>query len=231
MFTQVKSTKVYEQIIDQFKAMIADGTLKKGDKLPSERELVSQLGVSRSAIREALSALQMIGFVESRHGEGNFIKENFEESLIDPFLLIFMLNGSDKEQIFELRRVIEVETAALAAKKITDKEIEELKECLNKLNEVEDEEEKVKYDKRFHYNIAKASKNILILNMLNAVSSLMDSFISEARGKILMVEENRSILMRQHEEILEGLVKKDSEVASKAMSEHLDLIYEYNIKK
>ena len=128
------------------------GTLKKGDKLPSERDLVNQLGVSRSGIREALSALQMIGFVESRHGEGNFIRENFEESHIDPFLFIFMLNGSNKEQILELRRVIEVETVALAARKVTDEEIDELEECLDQLIEAEDEEVKVKYDKKFHYS-------------------------------------------------------------------------------
>ncbi|KHD38661.1 GntR family transcriptional regulator [Clostridium acetobutylicum] len=231
MFSPVKSTKVYEQIIEQFKIMIANGTLKKGDKLPSERELVSQLGVSRASIREALSALQMIGFVEARHGEGNFIRENFEESLIDPFLLIFMLNGSNKEQILELRRIIEVETAALAAKKITDEEVKELEVCLEDLTEAENETLKGKYDKKFHYNIAKASKNILIVNMLNAVSSLMDSFISEARGRILMVEDNKNVLMKQHRSMLEALRNHDSKAASNAMSEHLDLIYEYIIKK
>lgn len=230
MFTQVKSTKVYEQIIEQFKNMIAEGTLKKGDKLPSERELVSQLGVSRSGIREALSALQIIGLVESRHGEGNFIRENFEESLIDPFLLIFMLNGSSKVQILELRRIIEVETAALAAEKITDEEINELSQCLIKLSEADDEVLKGKYDKEFHYNIAKASKNILVVNMLNAVSSLMDSFISEVRGKILMVEGNREILMKQHDDILNSLKERNPKAASEAMSQHLDLICKYIVK-
>ncbi|MCR3761045.1 FadR/GntR family transcriptional regulator [Clostridium felsineum] len=227
MFSPVKSTKVYEQVIEQFKTMIADGTLKKGDRLPSERELVSQLGVSRASIREALSALQMIGFVEARHGEGNFIRENFEESLIDPFLLIFMLNGSNKEQILELRRIIEVETAAIAAEKINNEEIEKLEECLNGLLEAQDEVLKGKYDKEFHYNIAKASKNILIVNMLNAVSSLMDAFITEARGKILMVEGNKDVLMNQHSALLKALKNHDPKAASKAMREHLDLIFEY----
>lgn len=231
MFTQVKSTKVYEQIIEQFKGMIADGTLKKGDKLPSERDLVSQLGVSRAGIREALSALQIIGLVESRHGEGNFIRENFEESLIDPFLLIFMLNGSSREQILELRKVIEIETVALAAEKITDEEIEGLEKCLDKLKEAEDETLKGKYDKEFHYNIAKSSKNILIVNMLNAVSSLMDSFISEVRGRILMIEGNRRILMEQHEAILNALKERNAKVASDAMRQHLELIHEYIIKE
>jgi GntR family transcriptional repressor for pyruvate dehydrogenase complex len=227
VFTQVKNTKVYEQIIEQFKIMISNGTLKKGDKLPSERELVEQLGVSRAAIREALSALQIIGLVEARQGEGNFIKESFEESLVNPFLLIFMLNGSNKEQILELRRVIEIETVALAAIKITEDEITELGQCLANLIEAEDEASKVKWDKSFHYNIAKASKNILIINMMNAVSSLMDSFISDARGSILMFSENRSILVNQHEAILEGLKNHDPNAASEAMRQHLDLIQEY----
>jgi GntR family transcriptional repressor for pyruvate dehydrogenase complex len=230
VFTQVKNTKVYEQIIEQFKSMISEGTLKKGDKLPSERDLVEQLGVSRAAIREALSALQIIGLVEARQGEGNFIKENFEESLVDPYLLIFMLNGSNKEQILELRRMIEIETVALAAMKITEEEIAELEQCLASLTEAEDEASKVKWDKKFHYNIAKASKNILIINMMNAVSSLMDSFISDARGSILMISENRDVLMKQHEAILEGIKKHNQSAASEAMRQHLDLIQEYIVK-
>ncbi|MBB6625303.1 FadR/GntR family transcriptional regulator [Clostridium gasigenes] len=232
MFTEVKNMKVYEQIINQFKDMIAKGLLKKGDKLPSERELVSQLGVSRTGIREALSALQMIGLVESRHGEGNYIKDNLEDSLKDPFLLIFMLNGGKFHEILEFRKGIEIETAALAANKIQDDEIVILKDILHRLDNAECEEVKVKLDKELHYLIAKASKNILIVNLLNVNSSLMDIFISEARGKILSKEENRECLLKQHKDIVDAISNHDSSSASKAMRRHLDFIekYIYNMK-
>lgn len=230
MFTQVKNTKVYEQIIDQFKTMIANGTLNKGDKLPSERDLVNQLGVSRASIREALSALQMIGLVEARQGEGNFIRGNFEESLIEPLSLIFMLHHSKAEEILELRKVIEIETAAIAAEKITEEEIEKLKFFVENLKEAKDEILKVQYDKKFHYQIAKASKNVLIVNMLNAVSSLMDSYISEARSNILRVEENKQILVKQHEDICRALCNHDSKSAAEYMRIHLEFAHKYTVK-
>jgi len=80
MFNPIKITKVYEQVIQQIKDMIADGTLKKGDKLPSERDMAAMFGVSRTAIREALRSLEMLGLTESRQGEGTFIALSFAES-------------------------------------------------------------------------------------------------------------------------------------------------------
>lgn len=231
MFTQVKNTKIYEHIIEQFKIMIANGTLNKGDKLPSERELVNQFGVSRASIREALSALQMIGLVEARQGEGNFIKDRFEESLIEPISLIFMLHHSTGEEVLEFRKVMEIETAAIAAKKITDEEIEELRVCVQNLKEVQEEELKVQYDKKFHYVIAKASKNILIINMLFTISSLMDYTILEARSKILSVEENKEILVKHHEEIFEAICNHNPKLAADSMRRHLEFAHEYIMKE
>lgn len=99
--------------------MIISGNLQKGDKLPSERELVDQLKVSRTSIREALRALEIVGLIKCKQGEGNFIRDNFDNSLFEPLSLVFMLERSNKEDIIEVRRIIEVEAAALAAKRIT----------------------------------------------------------------------------------------------------------------
>ena len=81
MFSPIKNTKVYEQVIDQIKNMIDEGNLKKGDKLPSERSLVEQLKISRASIREALRALEVIGLIECRQGEGSYIRTNFQDNL------------------------------------------------------------------------------------------------------------------------------------------------------
>ena len=77
MFSPIKNTKVYEQVIDQIKEMINEGTLKKGDKLPSERDLAQQLNVGRTSIREAIRALEVIGLIDCKQGEGNYIKSNY----------------------------------------------------------------------------------------------------------------------------------------------------------
>jgi len=205
MFTPIKNTKVYEQVIDQIKEMIKDGTLKKGDKLPSERDLVEQLGVSRASIREALRVLEIIGLLDCRQGEGNFIKNNFDNGLFEPLSVMFMLNESKPEEIFELRKVIEVETAALAAKRITEEELEELYKLIEEMKNSESEDDRTKIDKKFHYTIAYASRNFLILNILNTISTLMDSFIKNAREEILKKHYDNDIINSQHKSICDAL--------------------------
>lgn len=229
MFSPIKNTKVYEQVIDQIKEMIANGTLKRGDKLPSERELVEQLQVSRTSIREALRALQIIGLVECNQGEGNFIKESFENSLFEPLSIMFMLQETSPEEILELRKVIETETTALAAKRISDDELEHMGNLITQFKEAKDDLNGVEIDKEFHYLIAQASKNLLILNILNAVSSLIDSFIKDARKKILAVEDNRELLVKQHENIYDALLKHNSKDAALYMRRHLEFTNDYMI--
>ncbi|WP_123053886.1 FadR/GntR family transcriptional regulator [Clostridium sp. JN-1] len=227
MFSPIKSTKVYEQVIEQVKNMIIDGTLKKGDKLPSERELAEHLQVSRTSIREALRALQVIGLVECRQGEGNFIKQSFENNLFEPLSIMFMLQKSDTSEIIELRKIIEIETASIAAKKVNEEELNNMKFLIDVLKDSENEEERVKADKKFHYTIAHASKNFLIVSILNAVSSLIDSFIKDARRKILADKENVDVLVKQHKDIYMALKEKDPVKASQAMEKHLDFAGKY----
>ncbi|WMJ80852.1 FadR/GntR family transcriptional regulator [Clostridium sp. MB40-C1] len=226
MFTTIRTTKVYEQVILQIKEMVSDGSLKKGDKLPSERELSSQLGVSRASIREALRALEVIGLISCRQGEGNFVKENFDNSLFEPLSIMFMLNQSKPSEVFELRRVIEVETAALAAKTIKDEELVELEALLDMMKNCKNEEEKVKIDKEFHYKIAKASRNFLIVTILNTISTLIDSFIKDARAQILKNESNEDIIDYQHQCLFNALLKRDSQEAAAVMRMHMELINE-----
>ena len=133
MFNPIKVTKIYEQVIQQIKDMIADGTLKSGDKLPTERELVEKFNVSRASIREALRSLESIGIVESKQGEGNFIGRNIENILYEPLSILFMLRNNTSQEIFELRMAIEIETADLAAKKLNFKELQDLKLLIDKI--------------------------------------------------------------------------------------------------
>lgn len=224
LFTPIKNTKVYEQVIEQIKTMIENGKLKRGDKLPSERDLVEQLGVSRASIREALRVLEIIGLIDCKQGEGNFIKRNFETGLFEPLSVMFMLNGGKPNEMFELRRVMEVETAALAAKRITDEELKELYNLIEQMDTSQSEEERSKIDKKFHYTIAYASRNFLIVNILNTVSSLMDSFIKNAREEILKKDNDKSVINNQHKEIYKTLAEHNPAEAARAMRKHMDLI-------
>lgn len=230
MFSPIKNTKVYEQVIDQIKDMILNGDLKKGDKLPSERELVEHLQVSRTSIREALRALQIIGLIECKQGEGNYIRDNTDNSLFEPLSIMFMLQDGNPEEIIEVRQIIEVETAAMAAQKITKDELESLDILIKALKNTTDENDNVKIDKKFHYEIARASKNFIIVNILNAISSLIDSYIQGARRKILETEQNKELLLKQHVDIYEALKVRNSKKAAEAMRKHLEFANEYMMK-
>ncbi len=226
MFVPVKNKKVYQHVIEQIQNMVMTGALEKGDKLPSERELVEQLGVSRASIREAIRALEMIGLVESRQGEGNFIGGDINSSFFEPLSVMFMLNGGKSEDVLELRRVIEVEAAALAAGKITEAEKAELAALLNDLIEAGDEQESAKADMALHYAIARMSGNYLILILLNTISSLMESFIRDARGMILREERKRDVLLQEHKKICDSIIQENPEASAQAMRAHLKTINE-----
>ncbi len=227
MFTPVKNTKVYEQVIEQIKGMIVSGKLIKGDRLPPERELVEQLQASRTSIREAIRALQIIGLVECRQGGGNFIKESFENSLFEPLSIMFVLQNSKPREILELRKIVEVETAALAAEKIKEQELKEIYEIIEKMRESDHEEIDAKLDKELHYKIAHASRNFLVVNILSAISSLVDSFIKDARELILIQKENKEVLLEHHESLYKALLVHDSNKAAKVMRKHLDFVTEF----
>lgn len=227
MLNPIKNTKVYEQVIEQIKGMIADGILKKGDKLPSERELVEQLQVSRTSIREALRAMEIIGLIECKQGGGNFVKSDFKNNLFEPLSIMFMLEKGDPIEIIEVRKIIEVETAALAAERITQDELDKLGIIVEDLKKSVNEEEAVQIDKKFHYELATASKNKLIITILNAISSLIDAYIKDARKKILEKEENRALLSSQHEKVYIALKNHNPSEAVEAMKQHLDFANKY----
>lgn len=227
MFKPIKSKKIYEVVIEEIQKQIISGTLNRGDKLPTERDLAEQLNVSRTSVREAMRALEVLGIIHVKQGGGNFIKDRFDDALVEPLSMMFMLNESHPREIVDLRKIIEVESAYRAAERITDEEIEELRGIVDQLRiqtKLKNETMSVKFDKAFHYSICRIADNFLFSNILNMLSNLMDALIEDARGIILLKEENQDVLIDQHEKIFYALESKDSKAAAHAMREHITLI-------
>ncbi|HAG42871.1 MAG TPA: FadR family transcriptional regulator [Clostridium sp.] len=224
MFSPIKNTRVYEKVIEQIKEMIVKGTFKKGDKLPSEREMAESLQISRTSIREALRELEIMGLIESRQGEGNFIKNSFENNLLEPLSTIFLLKESNPDEILELRNIIERGSVALAAERITDEELAEMELLLEDSLKSDFKDKLVDMDINFHYKIAQASKNFLILSILNAISFLIEAFIKDIRKNVITKEENIIMLIQQHRDILSALKAHDPIAAEKAMLDHLQYV-------
>ncbi|EJO5347614.1 FadR family transcriptional regulator [Clostridium botulinum] len=224
MFSPIKNTRVYEKAIEQIKEMIVEGTFKKGDKLPSEREMAESLQISRTSIREAIKELEIMGLIESRQGNGNFIKSNFENNLFKPLSTIFLLKESNSDEILELRQIIERGSIVLAAERITDEELEEMENLLKNSLNLNCKDQLVDIDIAFHYKIAQASKNFLILSILNAISFLIQAFIKDIRKNVITKKENTDMLIKQHREIFLALKGHDSVAAEKAMLSHLEYV-------
>lgn len=215
--------KSYRKVIEYIKNQILEGKLEIGGRLPAERELSNLLGVSRNSVREAIRTLDIMGVIVSQQGAGNYLSGNFEHNLVETMSMMFFLNQIDYQQISQLRRALEMQALILAIDHITEPEIARLNTILAQL-EHETEEINVILDKHLHYNIAKASKNTLIINILQALSDLIDQFISDLRSDILSKQESRVILNEAHHEMVQSLISKDKNLAYRAISKHFDII-------
>lgn len=215
--------KSYIKVIDYIKTQIREGNLTIGGKLPAERELSVILGVSRNSVREAIRTLDNMGLLSSQQGAGNYLTGNFEKNLVESMSMMFLLNQIDYEQISQLRRALELEALLLAIDHITDQEINQLEVIIEQL-EKEPEEINVILDKQLHYKIALASKNKLIMDILQALSEMIDQFISDLRRDILSSEDSRSILMEAHYELVQCLIRRDKKLALQAIEKHFGII-------
>ena len=217
MLTPIKNVKVYEIIMNQIKDIVRSGELKRGDKLPSERDLALKLNVSRTSVREAIKALETLGLIESKHGEGNYIRSDFEDILLEPLSIVFMLLGSDNNEILQLRNVIEPEVAKIAAENITNDEIEKIEDIIEKLSKTKDSKECASLDKEFHYAIAKASKNHLLSTIIFSVSSLIEEYIDESK----IYHDKKEEVIKEHRKILKALKEHNKDEAFNEAKNHL----------
>lgn len=172
-FAKVKTKKKYEEVCEILHEKIRAGKLKPGDRLDSVDYLAEQLQVSRSAVREALSALKAMGLIEIKQGSGTFVKQFPEQKIDFPLSTSILAHKENVPHLLEIRKIIEVGTVVRAARNRTEEDIERLQSILEKMKIAQgDGELGEKIDFEFHMAIADASHNPLIPNLLNQVSGL-----------------------------------------------------------
>ena len=132
MLKAVKKTRIYEDVVSQIHELITDGRLKAGDQLPSERELAETFKVSRTSVREALRALETQGLMVTRTGMGTFVADLPTESLVELLAKLLIEAKDALADIFEMRKLIEPQIAALAAERASKSDIEGMREILKK---------------------------------------------------------------------------------------------------
>jgi len=202
--------------------MISNGELKPGQKLPSERDMAESLGVSRASVREALTALEAIGILDIRPGEGTFVRETSVSTTFAPLAMVLEMEQNPGGQLMEVRRVLETEMAALAAQRATEEDLNKIETNLNHMKTATTISQSVEADLRFHFSIAEATHNTILLRMMNTVADLMHNAFRVQREELYSYKSNEIIC--EHEAIYNAIRDRDLETARAKMLQHIDNI-------
>lgn len=227
-FEPIRPRKISEEIVEQIKGLIAKGELKPGDRIPSERELASMMGVSRPSVREAIMVLEATGFLDSRQGGGTFVRALTETSIADP--LAILVEEKDPEMLralAEVRMGLESWAAFLAAQRAEPRELAEMR----RLYEIMAEQAvhggwDPQVDADFHYAITAASHNSLQMHVLDSIHSLFHATIQVALMEFYRQQGHIEKLLAQHRDILDAIADRDPERARLKMMAHLTMVEE-----
>jgi GntR family transcriptional regulator, transcriptional repressor for pyruvate dehydrogenase complex len=219
IYKTVKTSRLYEQIVQQVEGSILKGQLKPGDQLPAERDLAQRFGVSRTAVREAVKTLREKGLVEAYSGRGTFVTNGTSQAIRQSLDLMIRINQQDgSANLVELRLVLEPEIAGLAASKIDDQLLATMREAVAIMDRsLRDPDAFVEADLDFHLALAEAVGNPLILSLLDSIVGLL----REQRSRIFNVDGGPERGQFHHKRILAAIERRDPEAAREAMRAHL----------
>jgi len=188
----VTNTKVYLEIVKQLRTMISADDLKSGDKIPSERELSERLNVGRSSVREALRALELLGLIETRRGEGTFIRDFRGNQLVQLLGTFILQDEKAKSDVIETKNLIEMDFLRLVLNRADEKQLLKLKSLVeaDQLN-----------DDQFFYQLVEMTDNYLFSRIWLILKDYYNSL------DLSKEEYNRNSLLL----LIQALVEKDEE--------------------
>jgi len=211
-------TTLSEALFEKLVGHVVNGDWKEGDRIPSERELSEQLGIGRASLREALKALELLGMVESRVGDGTFVCPR-SDFLSRP--LLWAITGADHSELRELmeaRLVLEENIAAFAAERATAEELRKIEAAIEEMRaQVNDAVGSFESDMRFHVAIAEAAHNQILSNADQLVRNLVKQWILLKHK----VPGSAAKSLRHHERIYDAILHRDPERAREEMRNHI----------
>jgi len=219
LYKVIQSSRLYEQIVQQIEQAILKGELIQGSQLPAERDLAEQFGVSRTAVREAIKALQEKGLVDAFPGRGTFVTNGTSNSLRRSLDRIVKSEDSDGgAYLVEVREILEPEIAALAAVRADYQDLAAMREAVEAMNSAgRDPDAYIEADLDFHLALAEAAANPIVLSLIDSIVGLL----REQRMRISRVEGGPERGQHYHRSILEAVERHDPQGARAAMQAHL----------
>ena len=232
-FDQIRQRRLSDDIVERLEGMILEGTLKAGERLPAERTLAEQFGVSRPSLREAIQKLTAKGLLASRQGGGNYVVESLGSTFSDPLLQLLESNPEAQRDLLEFRHTLEASCAYYAALRATevDRErltsaFEALLDCYSRHEEVSRAEEGAA-DASFHLAIAEASHNAVLLHTIRGLFDLLKrNVVTNIGGMYKQRGETRDMLISQHRELYQAIMDGQAELAREVSSRHILYVQE-----
>ncbi len=222
VYKVVRTSRLFEQIVQQIEESVLNGSLKPGDQLPAERDLAQRLGVSRTAVREAVKTLREKGLVEAYSGRGTFITDGTTHAARQSFDLMVKVGQQEgSPHLAELRMILEPGIAAIAAARVKDDDVAAMRDAVAVMDRSQKNPEAyIEADLDFHLALAEAAANPLILSLIDSIVGLL----REQRIKIFNVEGGPQRGQVHHKRILQAVERRDPEAARSAMFAHLEQV-------
>jgi len=209
-----------EEVISQLREMIHRGELRPGDRLPPERDLAKLLGVSRPTLRAGIRSLTTVGILQSRQGAGTFVAQRGESPTLDssPLRMMAALHGFRSDEMFEARLALEMSIAGLAATRATAEQITLMsEEIAGMYASLDNPEQYLVHDMRFHQTVAAASGNRILTSLMNMVATIL----YDTRIQTVKRAKDLKQSAEQHHNIYRAMRDHDAEAARQAMHDHL----------
>ncbi len=211
-----------QSVAYQVEQMILDGALAPGDKIPSERQLMARLQVSRSIVREALKALQGRGLIETRHGQGSFVRDTLAEPENDgPLMQLFFDHTRTLYDLYEVRETLEGQAASLAAERGTDQDLYWITKAFNAMVEEEDASKMAERDHAFHKAIVEASHNGVLMHTLSSLKGLVLYSVAASVTNLSHRDSFKQQMDKHHRQIYQAIIKRQPQKAQKAAMAHV----------
>ena len=224
----VMPKRLTDDVVRRVRTLIEEQNLEAGMRLPAERQLAAQLGVSRNSLREALAMLVNEGVLLSRRGGGTFVRWQHEQwseqNIVQPLKTLLADDPDYSFDILEARHAIEASTAWHAAMRATEAEKEKIRLCFE-ATQSEDPDLASQADVRFHLAIAEASHNVVLLQTMRGFFDLLQSSVKESRQRMYLVPPVFARLTEQHQAVMEAIIAGDPEGARQAMMAHLGFVH------
>jgi GntR family transcriptional activator of glc operon len=222
--------RVADVVAEKIEKLIVDGVLKTGQSLPSERRLTEKLGVSRTALREGMKLLRARGIIETEHGKGSFVASLTAQREITPMMHLLGSQPRTLYDLFEVRAMLEAESARLAALRGTPADFvlitRRYEEMLAAQATETDPATRAKRDHAFHLAICEASHNPVLVHMLRSLADLLLSSVFASVNNLYHREPHKRQIDRQHARLFNAVTGKLPEQAKRAASEHLRSVVE-----